>query len=77
MAVCGKIGVFFWKYGKIALSLQRETIRQEFMNYTETVVVKKPSRKLEEAIRKIGVQKYLRLEKLCSDEIQPTRIVKV
>ena len=47
------------------------------MNYTETVVVKKPSRKLEEAIRKIGVQKYLRLEKLCSDEIQPTRIVKV
>lgn len=47
------------------------------MNYTEKMTIKNPSRKLEEAIRKIGVQKYLWLERLCSDETQPTHIVKV
>ena len=47
------------------------------MKYTETITIQKPSRKLEEAIRKIGVQKYLRLERLCSDEIKPTHIVKI
>ena len=47
------------------------------MNSTETITIQNPSRKLEEAIRKIGVQKYLWLEKLCSDETLPTHIVKI
>lgn len=47
------------------------------MNYTEIITIPNPSRKLEEAIRKIGVQKYLRLERLCSEEIMPTHIIKV
>lgn len=47
------------------------------MSHTETITIKNPSRKLEEAIRKVGVQKYLRLERLCSDETLPTHIVKV
>ena len=47
------------------------------MSYTEKITIKNPSRKLEETIRKIGVQKYLWLEKLCSDKTQPTHIVKI
>lgn len=42
--------------------------------YEQTI--KNPSRKLEAAVRKIGVQKYLWLEKFCSNETQPTRLVK-
>lgn len=34
------------------------------MNYTEVITIKRPSRKLEERLRWVGVQKYLRLEKL-------------
>lgn len=45
------------------------------MSYTRTTVIKNPSRKLEERIRKIGVQKYLWLEKLCSDEVKPTKVI--
>ena len=45
------------------------------MTKTERITIKTPSRKLEEAIRRIGVQKYLWLEKLCSDETKPTHIV--
>ena len=47
------------------------------MSYTEKITIKNPSRKLEEKVRKIGVQKYLWLEKLCSDDTMPTHIVKV
>jgi hypothetical protein len=47
------------------------------MSYTEKITIKNPSRKLEEKVRKIGVQKYLWLEKLCSDDTVPTHIVKV
>ena len=47
------------------------------MGYTENITIKNPLRKLEEAIRKIGVRKYLWLEKLCSEETQPTQIIKV
>ena len=47
------------------------------MSYTERIVIKNPSRKLEEAIRKIGVQKYLWLEKLCSDEVKPDKVIYV
>lgn len=47
------------------------------MSYTKTTVIKNPSRELEEHIRKIGVEKYLRLEKLCSDEVKPTKVIHV
>lgn len=59
---------------KMVLPLQR---KNNIMSRTETITTEKTSRKLEEAIRKVGVQKYLRLEKLCSDEIIPMYIVKV
>jgi hypothetical protein len=45
------------------------------MSYTKTTVIKNPSSKLEEHIRKIGVQKYLWLEKLCSDDVKPTKVI--
>ena len=45
------------------------------MSYTKTTVIKNPSSKLEEHIRKIGVQKYMWLEKLCSDEVKPTKVI--
>ena len=47
------------------------------MSYTEKLTIKNPSRKLEERMRKIGVMKYLWLEKLCSDETKPTKIIHV
>lgn len=47
------------------------------MNRTEIISIKNPSRKLEERIREIGVQKYLWLEKLCSEETIPTQAVKL
>jgi hypothetical protein len=45
------------------------------MNKTEKITIKNPSRKLEETIRKIGVQKYLWLEKLCTDDTKPTQVI--
>ena len=45
------------------------------MSNSRTVNIKNPSRKQEEHIRKIGVQKYLWIEKLCSDEIKPTKTI--
>jgi hypothetical protein len=48
-----------------------------FMSYTKTTVIKNPSRKLEEHIRKLGVQKYLWLEELCSDNVKPTKVIHV
>ena len=45
------------------------------MSHTENISIKNPSRKLEETVRKIGVQKYLWLVKLCSDEVQPTKVI--
>ena len=47
------------------------------MAKTEYITIKNPSRKLEERIRKIGVMKYLWLEKLCSDETKPTKVIHV
>ena len=47
------------------------------MSHTENITIKNPTRKLEEYIRKIGVRKYLWLEKLCSDETQPTKVLNV
>jgi hypothetical protein len=47
------------------------------MSYTEKIVIKNPSRELEEKVREIGVQKYLWLKKLCSDETVPDKIIYV
>ena len=47
------------------------------MSKSRTINIKNPSRKLEEHIRKIGVQKYLWIEKLCSDETEPTKTIYV
>ncbi len=47
------------------------------MSNSRTITIKNPSRKLEERIRKIGVQKYLWIEKLCSDETEPTKTIYV
>ena len=48
-----------------------------YMSYTRKTVIKNPSRKLEEKIRKLGVQKYLWLEELCSDNVKPTKVIHV
>ena len=45
------------------------------MSYTKTTTIKHPSRELEERIRWIGVQKYLRLEKLAKEELPSARII--
>jgi len=47
------------------------------MSNSRTITIKNPSRKLEEHIRKIGVQKYLWIEMLCSDETEPTKTIYV
>lgn len=47
------------------------------MAYTEKIIIKNPSRKLEEHLRWIGVQKYLRLRELGSEESQPVKVVLV
>ena len=47
------------------------------MSNSRTITIKNPSRKLEEHIRKIGVQKYLWIERLCSDETKPTKTIYV
>ena len=47
------------------------------MSYTEKIVVKNPSRELEEKVREIGALKYLWLKKLCSDETKPDTIIYV
>ena len=53
-------------------------VRNSFiMSNSRTITIKNPSRKLEERIRKIGVQKYLWIEKLCSDETKPTKTIYV
>jgi hypothetical protein len=52
------------------------TLNSYMMNL-RTINIKNPSRKLEEHIRKIGVQKYLWIEKLCSDETEPTKTIYV
>ena len=47
------------------------------MSYTEKIVIKNPSKKLEEHMRWIGVQKYLWIERLCSDEVKPNKVIHV
>ena len=45
------------------------------MSNSRTITIKDPSRKLEEKIREAGVQKYLWLEELCSDNVKPTKVI--
>ncbi len=45
------------------------------MSYTKETTIKNPSKKLEEYLRKIGVRKYLWLEKLCSDEVPTNKTI--
>jgi len=47
------------------------------MSYTENITIKNPPRKLEEYLRDVGVKKYLWLQKLRSDDVQPTKIIYV
>lgn len=54
---------------------RKETKEGKKMSYTENITVRNASWKLEEYIRKIGVKKYLRLEKLCSEVTRPTENV--
>jgi hypothetical protein len=65
----------------ICLPLQPEmagkTEKVFIMSNSRTITIKNPSRKLEERIRKMGVQKYLWIEKLCSDETKPTKTIYV
>lgn len=64
------------KYEKICLLLQRHKSIIN-MSYTENITIKNPSRKLEEYLRDVGVKKYLWLQKLRSDDMQPTKILHV
>lgn len=45
------------------------------MSQTEIITIKNASWKLEDYIRKIGVKKYLWLEKLCLDSTKPTKVM--
>lgn len=42
---------------------------------TKITTIKNPSRTLEEYLRWIGVQKYLSLRELCSDETESTKVI--
>ena len=65
----------FGRKEKKNLTLQAENVF--IMSNSRTITIKNPSQKLEERIRKIGVQKYLWIEKLCSDETKPTKTIYV
>ena len=47
------------------------------MSNSRTITIKNPSRKLEEKIREAGVQKYLWLKELCSEETKPNKVIYV
>ena len=47
------------------------------MSNSRTITIKNPSRKLEEKIREAGVQKYLWLKELCSEETTPNKVIYV
>jgi len=46
------------------------------MSNSRTITIKNPSRKLEEKIREAGVQKYLWLKELCSEDTKPNKVTK-
>ena len=47
------------------------------MSNSRTITIKNPSRELEERIREAGVQKYLWLKKLCSEETKSDKVIYV
>lgn len=47
------------------------------MSYTDKITIKNPSRKLEEHLRWIGVQKYLRMKKLATDDMSSAKVITV
>ena len=47
------------------------------MSYSRTITIKNPSKELEKKIREVGVQKYLWLKELCSDETKPNKVIYV
>ena len=49
-------------------------INNFIMSNSRTITIKNPSRKLEEKIREAGVQKYLWLKELCSEETKPNKV---
>ena len=52
-------------------------INNMVMGNSRTITIKNPSRKLEEKIREAGVQKYLWLKELCSEETKPNKVIYV
>ena len=46
------------------------------MSNSRTITIKILSRKLEEKIREAGVQKYLWLKELCSEDTKPNKVTK-
>ena len=52
-------------------------INNMVMSNSRTITIKNPSRKLEEKIREAGVQKYLWLKELCSEETKPNKVIYV
>lgn len=69
------LGRKIWNERKKLLTLHAEIVF--IMSNSRTITINNPSRKLEERIRKIGVQKYLWIEQLCSDETKPTKTIHV
>lgn len=45
------------------------------MSNSRKITIKNPSRELEERIRDAGVQKYLWLKRLCSEETKPDNVI--
>jgi hypothetical protein len=54
-----------------------DNINNIIMSNSRTITIKNPSRKLEEKIREAGVQKYLWLKELCSEENKPNKVIYV
>jgi hypothetical protein len=54
-----------------------DDINNIIMSNSRTITIKNPSRKLEEKIREAGVQKYLWLKELCSEETKPNKVIYV
>ena len=55
-----------------------QNLKKRFiMSNSRTITIKNPSRKLEEKIREAGVQKYLWLKELCSEETKPNKVIYV
>jgi hypothetical protein len=51
--------------------------RMTRMKYTDKTTIKEPSRKLEEHLRWIGVQKYLHLKELANNESPTAKVIVV